>query len=71
MKQLKMELKVCEGCGGLWVRDKRVDGVYCRHCDAVLAEFPVPLERRPPGRVTAKDYEVYPAAAGTGTGGEL
>ena len=42
MMQVKMDLKVCEGCGGLWVRNGGEPGVYCRHCTMILAEFPAP-----------------------------
>ncbi len=46
MMQVKMDLKVCEGCGGLWVRNGGEPGVYCRHCTVTLAEFPAPLAKR-------------------------
>jgi len=48
-----MDLKVCEGCGGLWVRNGSEAGVYCRHCTAVLAEFPAPRAKRATGRKKA------------------
>lgn len=50
MKYLKMDLKVCEACGGLWIRNGREAGVYCRYCVAVLAEFPAPRAKRATGR---------------------
>ena len=49
MKQIKVQLKVCEGCGALWVRSL-VCGVYCKHCRVLLAEFPKPLSRKRRGR---------------------
>jgi hypothetical protein len=48
MNDLRMELKVCEGCGALWVRPARAPGVYCRGCTGKLAEFPDALGRRTP-----------------------
>lgn len=39
-----MQLKVCEGCGALWLR-AQCQGVYCRGCAQMLSEFPAP--RRP------------------------
>jgi hypothetical protein len=46
MKEFRVELKVCEGCGGLWLRAREVDagrqGVYCNSCVQWLAEFPAP-----------------------------
>ena len=63
MKYLRMDLKVCEGCGALWLRSRLSDGVYCRYCVVTLAEYPAPRgHRRPvqgrhqtnhPGRRTA------------------
>jgi hypothetical protein len=43
-----MNLKVCEGCGSLWVRSIFVPEVYCSRCVQKLAAFPrVGTERRP------------------------
>lgn len=46
MKYLRLDLKVCEGCGALWLRSEMVTGVYCRSCAEKLAEFPAPRRRR-------------------------
>lgn len=43
-----MNLKVCEGCGALWLRTCALDGVYCRSCRARFSEFPVARGRRAP-----------------------
>ena len=48
MNDLYMDLKVCEGCGALWLRAGVLSGVYCRGCRATLAEFPVARGRRAP-----------------------
>jgi hypothetical protein len=45
MKDCRMELKVCEGCGALWLRNAG-RGVYCRGCALWLSEFPAPRGRR-------------------------
>ena len=46
MKEFRVELKVCEGCGGLWLRAREVGtekcGAYCSSCVRWLAEFPAP-----------------------------
>jgi hypothetical protein len=34
---VRMELKYCERCGGLWLRLKGSDLVYCPACSMVLA----------------------------------
>lgn len=44
-----VELKVCEGCGGLWIRAQG-HGVYCRGCAQRLSEYPPPRERGRRGR---------------------
>jgi hypothetical protein len=50
MNDLRMDLKVCEGCGALWLRAAIVDGVYCRGCAGRLAEYPAPRKRHAGGR---------------------
>ena len=47
--QVKVQLKVCEGCGTLWVRSM-VCGVYCKRCAEMLSDFPKPLSRKRRGR---------------------
>jgi hypothetical protein len=71
VKYLRRELKVCEGCGGLWVRTGAEAGVYCRTCSALVADLPG-RRRRSPGRpCTVRGTErtklaVVHAAATTG-----
>jgi ribosomal protein L37AE/L43A len=48
MELVRMELKYCEHCGGLWVREGGA-GVYCERCEAKVAELPAPKKRS--GRV--------------------
>ncbi len=42
MNHLRMELKICEGCGALWIRAGLRNGVYCHGCSRKLADFPAP-----------------------------
>src|ERR1700722_4116360 len=42
MNNLRVDLKVCEGCGALWLRTETTEGVYCRRCAARLSQFPAP-----------------------------
>jgi hypothetical protein len=42
MKDLRLYIKICEGCGVLWLRTAASDGVYCRRCLVTLADFPPP-----------------------------
>lgn len=40
-----LELKVCERCGGLWLRPAREGGIYCRRCHASMQAMPTPAVR--------------------------
>jgi hypothetical protein len=50
MKYFCLELKVCEGCGALWLRTGHLDGVYCKGCSQQLVSFPAAKGRHPGGR---------------------
>lgn len=50
MKYLHLELKVCEGCGALWLRTGVKDGAYCARCAATLSVFPAAKGKRAGGR---------------------
>lgn len=43
---LRVQLKVCEGCGCLWYRAHTHCGVYCLGCELKLKEFPSARSRR-------------------------
>ena len=42
MSDLRMAVKVCEGCGALWLRTEGTAAVYCRGCSRQIADFPAP-----------------------------
>jgi Zn-finger nucleic acid-binding protein len=58
-----VELKYCEHCGGLWVRERGAGTVYCERCQTKVADLPAPKLKR--GRLalpvrahtTVEDYE--------------
>lgn len=50
MNESHLHLKVCEGCGRLWLRNIGTYGIYCRRCNTQLAQFPPPRGRRRTGR---------------------
>lgn len=50
MNVLLLELKVCEGCGVLWLRTGTKDGVYCALCARRLSGFPAATGKRGGGR---------------------
>jgi Zn-finger nucleic acid-binding protein len=35
-KEIQVELKYCERCGGLWLRLQGAEGVYCASCRVFL-----------------------------------
>jgi hypothetical protein len=39
-KELCLELKYCERCGGLWLRPVGGGQIYCKGCGRDLAEMP-------------------------------
>jgi len=65
--EVRVELKYCEHCGGLWVREGGA-GVYCAKCQARVAELPE--VKKKPGRVSlpvgrrtvVEEYEVESSA---------
>jgi hypothetical protein len=47
MEYLRVQLKVCEGCGGLWFRTQNVEEKYGRCCAGNLAQHAMArLEQR-------------------------
>ena len=48
--ELRVHLKICEGCGCLWYRPQTQGSVYCRVCEAKLKDFPTPESRKRRGR---------------------
>ena len=47
--EVGVELKYCEHCGALWVREGG-GGVYCEKCQPKVADLPAP--KKSSGRVT-------------------
>jgi len=48
--ELRVNLKVCEGCGCLWYRAQVDTRVYCSSCHERFREFPTPFSRKRRGR---------------------
>ena len=46
-REIQVELKYCERCGGLWLRPRGTDGVYCSSCRVHLEAMPDPGEAPP------------------------
>jgi len=65
--ELRVQLKVCEGCGCLWYRSHTHGSIYCRNCAAWLAEFPPPQGRlRTRKRRPAQLKQVWAVAESAG-----
>ena len=52
--ELRVQLKVCEGCGCLWYRSLNHGCVYCQRCEVKLQDFPTPESRKRRGRPARK-----------------
>jgi len=52
--ELRVQLKICEGCGCLWYRAQTQGSVYCKECETKLREFPTPESRKRRGRPVRK-----------------
>jgi hypothetical protein len=48
--EVRVQLKVCEGCSCLWYRVDTHKSVYCRECESKLRPFPSPESRKRRGR---------------------
>jgi Zn-finger nucleic acid-binding protein len=44
-KEIPLELKYCERCGGLWLRPSESNEVYCSRCAPEMAELPAPISK--------------------------
>jgi hypothetical protein len=65
--ELRVQLKICEGCGCLWYRAQTQGSVYCQGCETKLKDFPAPESRKRPGRPGRKVLaKVWAVAAVTG-----
>lgn len=56
-EESRVELKYCEHCGGLWLRECGAGAVYCPKCQPKVADLPIPKKK--PQRV------VLPVRRGT------
>jgi hypothetical protein len=61
--ELRVQLKVCEGCGCLWYRAQTIESVYCLRCEEKLKEFPSPESRKRRGRPCRKELVTVWAVA--------
>jgi hypothetical protein len=50
MTYVRVFLKICEGCGALWLRSDEGKDVYCGRCARRMQELPPPRPKRRGGR---------------------
>ncbi|MGA7342426.1 MAG: hypothetical protein WBE72_18925 [Terracidiphilus sp.] len=65
--ELRVQLKICEGCGSLFYRAQFEGKIYCRGCETKLKDFPTPESRKRrgrPGRKTLPKLWAVAAAIG-------
>jgi len=48
---LQLELKYCERCGGLWLRVRGLQEVYCSSCAAAMSEVAIGRRSKRPPRL--------------------
>lgn len=44
-QHMRVELKYCEHCGGLWLRECGAGVVYCDNCRPKVADLPIPKKK--------------------------
>ena len=54
MMEVRVQLKICEGCGSLFYRAQTQGTIYCLGCEAKLKTFPTPQSRKRRGRPSRK-----------------
>jgi uncharacterized paraquat-inducible protein A len=67
---VRVQLKICEGCGCLWYRPQTIESAYCKPCETKLKDFPTPESRKRRGRPGRKTLATVWAVA-EATGGLL
>jgi hypothetical protein len=67
---LRVQLKVCEGCGCLWYRAQTQGSVYCKECETKLKDFPSAESRKRRGRPCRKLLPTVWAVAEAAGGAE-
>jgi predicted amidophosphoribosyltransferase len=71
MKYLKLSLKICEGCGALWLRQVSIDGVYCVRCARKLSSFAAAKGKHGGGRPSRSGRVARRCTNGRFAGGDL
>ena len=54
---LQLELKYCERCGGLWLRVRGRQDVYCSSCAGAVSEVAISRRSKRPPRLPVRDID--------------
>jgi hypothetical protein len=57
-KLIRVELKYCERCGSLWLRECGAGVVYCSNCQPEVAELPLPKKKPQRVKVPVRRHAV-------------
>jgi hypothetical protein len=56
--ELRVELKYCELCGVLWLRDQSAGQVYCGHCRPRMDELPIQKKQAAPTKLRCGTHAI-------------
>jgi hypothetical protein len=54
--EVRVELKYCEHCGALWMREPGTGLVYCDNCRPKVADLPIPKKKPTRARLPVRPY---------------
>lgn len=57
-ERVKLELKICERCGGLWLRPAESRWIYCGGCKKKISDLPKPITESGRKRRQAREGNV-------------
>ena len=55
---IRLELKYCERCGGLWMRTRGTGEVFCPSCALEMSDAPIGRRRRRPHLLVSDSVEL-------------
>lgn len=56
MEIIELELKYCERCGGLWLRIRGRDDVYCASCALQVSDLPGAAPRKRGAKLPSRGH---------------
>jgi hypothetical protein len=68
---VRVELKYCERCGSLWLRECGAGVVYCGNCQPEVAELPAPKKKPERVKMPVRRHTAVEDYRGAGFKGDL